>query len=181
MDEKDVERFWAKVDRGADDGGCWIWTGGRFSGEYGRFKADRRDLKAHRVAYELARGSIPAGMFVCHRCDNPPCVNPAHLFIGTNTDNMADMRAKRRQAIGPRNWARRNPERLPRGADNERAKLDDAKVLEIRARYNRGEATQTQLAAEYGVRQTCISGIVRGRAWRHPAQGAGARRRLATR
>jgi len=88
------ERFWAKVDR-TDD--CWLWTACRTTHGYGQFRPERsRGAQAHRVAWELTNGPIPAGMLVLHRCDNPPCVNPAHLFLGTQSDNMRDMYAKGR-------------------------------------------------------------------------------------
>ena len=93
------ERFWAKVDRASSDA-CWPWlaTHGRFG--YGEFKVggrSGRSVKAHRVAWELTHGPISDGLFVLHRCDNPPCCNPGHLFLGTHADNMRDMAQKGRQ------------------------------------------------------------------------------------
>jgi len=92
------ERFWQKVDKSGD---CWLWTGYINPSGYGQFQeTSTLSERAHRTSWKLANGPIPPGMFVCHHCDNPPCVNPAHLFIGTGNDNMADKVAKGRQARG---------------------------------------------------------------------------------
>ena len=90
------ERFWAKVEI-IPFHGCWEWTASQNRLGYGLIHEKRRMLKAHRVSWELHYGKvIPAGLFVCHHCDNPGCVNPSHLFLGTNTDNLRDMSAKGR-------------------------------------------------------------------------------------
>lgn len=95
-----ADRFWAKVNRGDD---CWEWAGGRNQGTgYGFFSVRSRTIGAHRAAWEVANGPIPAGIDVLHRCDNPPCVRPDHLFLGTHRDNMRDMRAKGRWSNGDR-------------------------------------------------------------------------------
>lgn len=105
-DEKFVARFWAKVDRrGADE--CWEWRGWRKRGGYGAFffpvrLARRRYGSAHRLSWALAHGDAPGDICVLHRCDNPPCVNPAHLFLGTLADNNRDKEAKGRGARGER-------------------------------------------------------------------------------
>lgn len=93
------ERFWQRVDKRAPDE-CWEWIAGRTKAGYGYITAgprgSQRHVYAHRLSYELAHGPIPDGKHVCHRCDNPPCCNPAHLRLGTHADNMADMKAKGR-------------------------------------------------------------------------------------
>lgn len=140
------ERFMAKVR--IHDSGCWIWVGARNSLGYGRAWDGSKERKAHRLSYELHCGPIPDGKVICHKCDNPPCVNPDHLFPGTQAENTADMFAKGRGVI-PK----------PVGANHGRAKLSDADVEEIRA----STCKQRELAAQFGVTQACISLIKAGK------------------
>jgi hypothetical protein len=147
--------FWSR--KVVTESGCWEWNGGRHRDGYGALTFNREYWLAHRLAWRLTHGEIPADVLVCHRCDNPPCINPAHLFIGTHADNMADMKAKRR--------------RRDRGTGeaNGRAVLSAADVEAIRALYGRngrGGLTQLRLAERFGVRQTMISNVVRGLNWR---------------
>lgn len=135
------ERFWAKVDRRGPDE-CWPWTGGKVGGGYGAIRRDGGGpvAYAHRVALELA--GIDPGPETRHTCDNPPCVNTAHLLPGGHLENMRDMFSKGRRPT----------------------KLTRITVAEIRARYQAGER-QTELAASYRVSQNLISQVVRREAW----------------
>jgi hypothetical protein len=173
-----AERFWAHVDRSGGPDACWPYSGGSTPGGYGIFSLGSRSAGArgaHRVAYELTSGPIPEGRLVCHRCDNPPCCNPAHLFVGTYADNNRDAIAKGRAhghyapacdlryQRGDAHYSRQRPERLARGQRHGMAKLSSAEVGEIRAAYRRGMGVR--LARRYGVTPSHICRIVRGEVW----------------
>lgn len=127
---------------------CMIWQGTLNANGYGVFTRKRRQIKAHRAAYEAARGPIPEGLCVLHKCDVRACVNPEHLFLGTRIDNQKDMAAKGRAARGERNGA---------------CKLSDAKVPLLRFNYALGGVSQRTLAYQFGVSQSLVSQIVTGR------------------
>jgi hypothetical protein len=152
-------RFWAKV---AKSDGCWEWTGSTSRG-YGKIGIGHtKTISAHRASYEMHLGEIPAGLVVCHRCDNKRCVRPDHLFLGTQADNMADMRAKGRGSKPPRHT------NFVRGEASGRAKLTDDDVRTIRAGHADG-ATRRELSLRFGVGKSTIEAICVGRTWRHVA------------
>jgi hypothetical protein len=162
LPQKFDERFWAKVAVVPGDG-CWEWTASRVGrnrpgGGYGQFWCSEKQtqLKAHRVAWEQANGPIPAGMLVCHRCDNPGCVRPDHLFLGTPKDNTVDMVQK------GRDWKHA-------GALCPRAILTESQVREIRRKYVHGVYGYKRLGAEYGVNPNTIERIVKLETWRELA------------
>lgn len=152
-----AERFWGRVDRSGGPDACWEWTKGRHRQGYGKIKVDRRHLFAHRVAWELTHGTIPDGLLVLHKCDNPPCCNPAHLFLGTHQDNSDDMIAK----------GRKPPSTPPhrRGEDSNGARLTWDDVRAIRAQYVPYRTTAERLAARYGVGTSTVKRILRGDTW----------------
>lgn len=186
------ELFWRKVDRRGPDE-CWPWTGILDSDGYGRASDARIYRKggktwprgAHVLAWEYANGRpVPRGLVICHSCDFRRCCNPRHLWAGTHRENMADRDRKGRQARGGRHWTRLYPERVPfrvrkwgkrsparahgwgRGETHGRARLAEAQVRDILSRLAAGER-QRDLAREYGVDQTTLSDIERGKSWTH--------------
>ena len=144
------DRFWSRVDReGAvvrpELGPCWLWKGTVDRDGYGQFWAGRT-VAAHRFSLSVAGHPPTPGACVCHRCDNPLCVNPAHLFEGSQADNMRDRDAKGRVARGQRHY---------------KAKLSDEQVAEVRRRHAGGE-TQRALSVEFGVSSRHVNGLCRG-------------------
>jgi hypothetical protein len=146
------DRFWSKVRTGE---GCWEWTGSLEVGGYGIIGASRHHAarRAHRVAWELRnRAPVPDGLDVLHHCDNRRCVNPDHLYVGTDSDNARDRVMRGRDANKS-------------GEKNPNAKLTKDDVLAIIAAVTGGE-TQTSVAKRYGISQTTVSALVRGKGWR---------------
>lgn len=156
-----ADRFWAKVRKGE---GCWEWTATRIRSGYGHVRVGRRLSLAHRVSWEIHFGAIPDGLCVLHHCDNPPCVRPDHLFLGTVADNSADMVVKGRQC---------------RGEHRPAARLAADDVACARA-LNRAGASQHSLARAFGISHTSMRRALLGTKWRSVEAPAGERRRDVT-
>lgn len=146
-----VTRFWRRVDKNgpihAVHGQCWQWTAGKRAG-YGRIQHLRKSLSAHRVSWVIVGESIPDRLKVLHKCDNPGCVRPSHLFVGTSKANSADMAAKGRSSRGGKHYC---------------SKLTTRDVKEIR----RTCATQASLARQFRVTKQTISNIIKRDTWKH--------------
>ena len=141
-----MKRFFDKVKK---SNGCWEWKAQKNKDGYGRFKLDGKVVYSHRVSWEMYNGTIPESMAVLHHCNNPGCVNPDHLFLGTHADNVADRVAKGRSATG---------------SENGRAKLDEEKVAAIREMLANGD-TKTSVADKFGVDRKAIYDIGIGKTW----------------
>lgn len=152
------ERFWEKVERGEPDE-CWEWQETTKGRGYGKLWVHGKRMKAHRLSWRIAHSmqEIPVGMCVCHHCDNPGCVNPAHLFLGTHADNMRDAARKGKFF---------KKQTQVRGEKHGRHKLTEGDVLAIRSRYAKGCVSQSALAREYGVGQSTVSAVVTYENWR---------------
>lgn len=186
LQEKDIKRFCSKIDKTpghGPKGDCWIWTSRCSKKGYGLFQYVHRQnwYSAHRLSYFMHYDIDPGELGTLHHCDNPPCVNPSHLFLGTNADNTADCVRKGRQAKGEKlrlavlpfikrgneSSARRHPERLKHGEQHYQAKVTAQQVKEIRSRYIAGRITHRALSLEYGVTHQVIGQMINRKTWKH--------------
>lgn len=146
-----IDRFWSKVKIGSSDD-CWEWQGGVNSTGRGVYWYNGSSIHAHRFVWTITNGDIPDNMLVCHHCDNGKCVNPKHLFLGTQKDNMQDMVSKGRKVT-------------LRGSNDPKSKLTESDVLRIRSLY--GEYSQYKLARMFNVSRSTISAIIHRYNWKH--------------
>ena len=148
-----MKRFWNKVDK-TDT--CWLWTGCLTLDKYGRFWFNNKIILAHRFSWEFHNGAIPEELFVCHKCDVRNCVNPDHLFIGTNDDNMKDMKQKGRADRTKKN----------KGEDVHFHVLTEEQVLDIRSR-SKYHGLLSDLAKEFNLTPSGINRIIKRKTWKH--------------
>lgn len=183
LSDRVKREFWSKVNK-TDT--CWEWMRALDKRGYGQIVAKlpekkQASFRAHRVAWELTNGKIPEGLWVLHKCDNPKCCNPDHLFLGTHQDNMDDAVSKQRMAHGENHGLKRHPERIARGEksgarlhpetvqrgmDCGASKLTDDQVREIRASYVPRKTTG-YLADKFGVHGETIRRVVARKIWKH--------------
>ena len=156
------DRFWTKVDK-SHPSGCWIWTANRNNRGYGLFRPGGSTPKrlAHRLSFEEAYGQIPEGGLILHSCDNPSCVNPGHLRLGTHSDNVADMDARNRRNSNPL-----------RGAKNPNTTMTSRRVAAIRRAYVSGLPISAILT-KYKITEHALADYVSGRSWAHTIGGKG--------
>jgi hypothetical protein len=156
VSRKSIDRFWARV---AQSDACWIWTGARLPNGYGRVTQQGKQVYTHRLAWELTHGPIPDGLVVCHSCDNPPCCNPAHLWLGTPADNVHDRDAKGRGRRSHRATSASRSRGLRRRLTREQMQTA---ATEVRQRYAEGGISARQLAKELGYSHSSVLRILRG-------------------
>jgi hypothetical protein len=148
------DRFWKKVDKSGD---CWEWKASKTELGYGQFYPEHGSpVKAHRYSYSISVGDIPINMCVCHTCDNPGCVNPGHLWVGSITDNAQDKVRKGRSFTGDH-----------KGEKNKNAKLKSNDVLEIRRLYDSGKFTKELLSKMFLLSSGHVCNIINRKAWRN--------------
>jgi hypothetical protein len=161
LTENDQKRFWDKVDKTPGQGPkgqCWVWVGSRNKTGYGTLGMTPRyaSFLAHRLSWFIAHGSLPNTLLVLHHCDNPPCINPDHLFLGTQKDNMLDCKAKGRVAVNGLF-----------GEDVWKHKLTEKDVLAIRSSYTGAYGQCAELGRKYGVTGSLIVMIIKRKTWKH--------------
>ncbi len=181
LSRRQVDHFRAHVDSGLGPSKCWPWTGPCNGDGYGQMTVGGRTVGAHRVAFAIANGETPDGLSVLHACDNRPCCNPAHLHVGTQADNVAEMHARGRGVTGDLHYARRFPDRMarrgdangarirpesrPRGERHPRAVVPSNEQLQTILSDRERGVPLTKTAAAVGLSRATVSRINRGEHW----------------
>lgn len=162
LDEADINRFWSNVGRRGLDA-CWEWIRSCNKDGYGRFRLNGKMELVHRVVYTIVNGVIPElfeGLpaYICHSCDNPPCCNPQHLFLGNQRINLKDSSVKDRQS---------GPQLGFRGVYNYQVKVSEVQVVEIKRFLREKKSTHREIAEKYGVSRAAVTAINNGKTWSH--------------
>lgn len=154
--EKELPRFWEKIEKTET---CWNWKAHKLKKGYGHFHSKGKEILAHRYSYELHKGKIPENLFVLHSCDNPSCVNPDHLWLGTKKDNRNDCESKGREKLFGNKEAKK-------GTENDNNKLSESEVLMIRSLKKEGK-TFEELARKFSINRITVQQIVYRKTWKH--------------
>jgi hypothetical protein len=172
LSEKREKQFWAAVDQRGDDQ-CWEWqrctTG---VGRYGAFRVSGKQRGTHRIAWELTHGPIPSGLWVLHHCDNPPCCNPSHLYLGTAADNAHDREKRNRSLTGEHHpnsgkvFTQPTPAQRARGERHGSSKLNENAVCEMRKLHSEGRLV-ADIARRFNVSWNTAAKVVKRENWRH--------------
>lgn len=153
------KRFWQFVKK--ESNGCWIWTGSN-DGRYGRFCFNYKIRTTHRIAYELSRRvKLKSSELICHKCDNPPCVRPTHLFKGTISDNAKDMIKK------GRGYFQKNPDKIPRGEKSKCSRLKTKEVIFIKKSMINKTMNALSLSKKFNVTRSYIYDLAKNKSWKH--------------
>lgn len=150
---KEQQRFWRKINK-LSPSECWPWTGATNTRGYGKFRVNKKLYYATRMVWFLAHGAQPDGLGLLHKCDNPICCNPDHLFLGSRADNVADMTSKRRN-------------RVPLGSDHSNATLTDSDVIAIRRLRATTSLTGVEIGKQFGVTKSTVARIITRQIWKH--------------
>lgn len=156
LDDKIIKRFIKKI-RKCEDDGCWEWTHGKIKTGYGVIRINNKNFGAHRISYLMHFGNFDNKLCVLHKCDNPSCVRPDHLYLGTQTDNMKDMDNKKRRKLN-----------IMKGEQNGRSKLLVIDVINIKKMLS-NKISQREIAKKYNVSQVAVSLIKRNKNWKYVA------------
>lgn len=159
-------RFLDKIDKNSSPIGCWKWMGNKNRKGYGIMRAKYTFFTTHRISWVLFRGPIPEKICVLHKCDNNPCCNPEHLFLGTITDNNRDCQKKGRTSKGDNHFSRRHPEKLKRGELNPNSKFTESQIQDMRKRRSNGEILQS-IADDYNTERQVVGAIFLRKRWKH--------------